>query len=455
LSRAATQIYGNVIGDARKLYAMEALLGEGYEGTWCWNEKDPNPHGPAAAVLLKAFDQFANGIAAQLMRQTHLKDDYHAIHYTWAEATQTLKGDLSGVLARFGEKLSATPEEAKAELVSFISNLTYTHRLSELDTQSFQDGLAAYGSDVVSAANMAWRGMVATRGNDRLTGDGSDEIIAGWDGNDQIDGNGGNDSLLGELGDDRLYGQAGNDVLMGGAGNDLLDGGAGNDIYIFNRGDGQDTILNQDSTAGKCDVLRFGTDIAPNDLVLARNVDDLILTVLGSNDRITIAGYFANDGMGSTSLEKIEFVDGPSWDFATVQGMLPSAGTEGDDRIRGYKTDEVIDGLAGNDVVEGMGGNDVLSGGVGSDAIYGGTGDDWLSGGAGNDSLEGGVGNDTYLFGVGDGQDTISSYDGSQGKQDVVQFKEGVLPGGVKVSRQNDSLMLKIDGTQDQLTIQN
>lgn len=35
-SRAATQIYGNVIGDARKLETLEAFWGEGYLGTWCW-----------------------------------------------------------------------------------------------------------------------------------------------------------------------------------------------------------------------------------------------------------------------------------------------------------------------------------------------------------------------------------------------------------------------------------
>lgn len=84
LSRASWyQAYGNVIGDARKLYAMEALLGEGYVGVWCWNTPDPNPHGPAAAVLLPAFDEFANSIAAKLMQQTQLKDLYGAINYTW------------------------------------------------------------------------------------------------------------------------------------------------------------------------------------------------------------------------------------------------------------------------------------------------------------------------------------------------------------------------------------
>ncbi|MES2742981.1 MAG: hypothetical protein V4754_18820, partial [Pseudomonadota bacterium] len=38
-SRAATQIYGNAIGDARKLATLEAFLGEGYLGTWCWGTR--------------------------------------------------------------------------------------------------------------------------------------------------------------------------------------------------------------------------------------------------------------------------------------------------------------------------------------------------------------------------------------------------------------------------------
>jgi hypothetical protein len=44
-SRAATVYYDNEIGDARKLATLEAVLGEGYLGTWCWGERDPNPHG--------------------------------------------------------------------------------------------------------------------------------------------------------------------------------------------------------------------------------------------------------------------------------------------------------------------------------------------------------------------------------------------------------------------------
>lgn len=41
-----------------------------------------------------------------------------------------------------------------------------------------------------------------------------------------------------------LTGWSSNDILTGGAGNDTLNGGAGNDTYIYNLGDGQDTIYN-------------------------------------------------------------------------------------------------------------------------------------------------------------------------------------------------------------------
>ncbi|WP_145840404.1 calcium-binding protein [Denitratisoma sp. DHT3] len=579
LSRATTKIYNNPIGDARKLYAMEALLGQGYEGTWCWQEKDPNPHGPAAAILLKAFDEFASGIAAQLMQQTQFKELYDAIAYNIAPTTGAVTGDLSGVLPLIARKLAANREQGKAELSAFITNLTYTNKLNELDTLSFQAALASYGEDVVNVANLAWRGMVATWGNDQLTGDGTDETIAGLGGNDVIQGAGGNDHLLGNDGDDRLYGQDGNDTLEGGAGNDLLDGGAGNDTYRFGRGGGQDTIWSQDVTANKHDVLKLGDGIVAGNLTLERNADDLILTIKDSGDRITVAGYFTNDGTAFSRLDVIEFTDGTSWNFTAIRDLLPPIGTEGDDRIRGYGSAEVIAGLGGNDVIEGLGGDDVLDGGAGNDILYGGAGNDiyrfgfgsgqdvindldstfgnvdtiqmldgvvpddvvatrdvsnlylrlnngtdWLTlqnwfsgnsyqiervrfadgtewnaaamqalsniptaysdyiqatpaddvldglggndhiyGGAGNDMLSGGIGNDylsgdtgndTYLFGRGDGQDTISSYEWNTSKQDVLRFKTGISSADVVVSRQSDNLILKIAGTQDQITVQ-
>ena len=99
-------------------------------------------------------------------------------------------------------------------------------------------------------------------------------------------------------------------------------------------------------------------------------------------------------------------------------------------------------------------GDDTLNGGAGNDRLDGGNGTDTLDGGTGNDYLSGGTGNDTYLFGKGDGQDTISNdYDTAAGKLNVLQFKAGVVPSEILVSRSGSDLLLSIANTTDKVTI--
>ncbi|NHN38196.1 cadherin-like domain-containing protein [Pseudomaricurvus alcaniphilus] len=52
----------------------------------------------------------------------------------------------------------------------------------------------------------------------------------------------GENSLVGGDNHDRIYGQGGDDTLRGNGGDDYLEGGAGDDTYIFNSGDGHDSI---------------------------------------------------------------------------------------------------------------------------------------------------------------------------------------------------------------------
>ena len=67
----------------------------------------------------------------------------------------------------------------------------------------------------------------------------------GWA--DELFGGGGNDTLLGQGGTDYLEGNQGNDMLSGGGGdNDQLLGGAGFDTYVYNTGDGSDTVIDRD-----------------------------------------------------------------------------------------------------------------------------------------------------------------------------------------------------------------
>jgi Ca2+-binding RTX toxin-like protein len=90
-----------------------------------------------------------------------------------------------------------------------------------------------------------------------------------------------------------LTGNSAANVLTGGAGNDTLAGGLGNDTYRINRGEGQDTISENDGTIGNSDVLLYGATINPLDLVLSRQVNDLRLAIHGSTDAVTIQNWFS------------------------------------------------------------------------------------------------------------------------------------------------------------------
>lgn len=72
--------------------------------------------------------------------------------------------------------------------------------------------------------------------------DGNDDTIDGGDGNDTIRAGVGNDYVLGGAGNDDVRGQNGNDTVGGGTGDDSLRGGLGRDVFLYNVGDGHDTI---------------------------------------------------------------------------------------------------------------------------------------------------------------------------------------------------------------------
>ncbi|UUZ55986.1 hypothetical protein LP419_11495 [Massilia sp. H-1] len=55
-----------------------------------------------------------------------------------------------------------------------------------------------------------------------------------------------------------------------GTGEDRLDGGRGNNTYLFNPGDGHDTIFAFDPTLGKHSMIRFGEGITEDQIVAER-----------------------------------------------------------------------------------------------------------------------------------------------------------------------------------------
>jgi Ca2+-binding RTX toxin-like protein len=373
------------------------------------------------------------------------------------------------------------------------------------------DNITGYATDDVISGGAGNDNIYGRAGSDTLDGGDGDDSVNGENGDDLLSGGNGADMVLGGVGADRLSGGAGDDylggdgyyggaggddVLDGGAGNDRLVGGFGSDTYLFGRGDGQDTINNRadsyngtlDTTPNKRDVLQFKAGIAPGDVTVSRSGDNLIIKIVGTTDQVTGENYFYQDGLSTSgyAFEEIRFADGTTWDVASVKAKV-MVGGNGDDVIFGYATNDNLTGLAGSDRLYGAAGNDMLDGGDGTDYLEGGAGDDTLiggagndelygdgyygnvggndtlDGGAGNDTLMGGFGSDTILFGRGDGQDLVISSDNiwnngsdaNTSKRDVLQFKAGVAPADVRLSRSGDNLVAKIVGSTDQVTFQN
>ncbi|MBU1777952.1 MAG: putative Ig domain-containing protein, partial [Gammaproteobacteria bacterium] len=301
--------------------------------------------------------------------------------------------------------------------------------------------------DVIYAGNgndRVWSGT----GNDVIFGEGGDDKLVGNEGNDIILGGADQDQLWGEEGSDYLDGGDGVDELMGGAGDDILVGGkqndilygeAGQDTYIFNRGDGNDTVHD---VRAEHNILRFGAGITASDINL--RLGSLMLD-LGNGDAVHIGGFDQNDVFNSSSIGSFEFADGTvlstaellakGFDLDGTAGDDQIVGTNTTDRIRGYDGNDILQGGEGGDTLDGGSGNDDLAGGAGDDVLLGGAGDDILRGGAGNDTLVGGDGVDAYVLAAGFGVDHIVD-SGSN----TVQFNFAYSD--IAITLENDSLKL-------------
>lgn len=427
-SRASRMIYGNAIGDARKLEALEEFLGEEWVGIWCWGTRDPNPHGRAAPVLLQAWDELKAMIHGQLLAQSHSKGLFETIAYSWDEELEALVGDLAPVAAALTTSIQIDREAGLTQLGDFLFALKGTGMLDHMDVESFKAIMLPLGADVGQTLEAALGSNSPTEGDDMLHGSEFDDLL---------DGRGGNDRLLGRGGNDVLIGGAGNDVLDGGAGDDELRGGTGSDTFRYGRGDGHDTIIEDSWVQGETDRIKLKAGLAPDDLRLERVrtvsgwqvSDDLKITIRDTGETLTVKNHFNESNR--FAVEEMAFADGTVWDVETIKSRV-LLGEAGDDELRGFNgRDDVIQGGAGNDKLSGFSGDDVLEGGDGNDELYGGEGNDVLIGGAGNDVLDGGAGSDTYRFGLGDGQDVIN--EGHNAGEDMVELGSGIAPADVTV----------------------
>jgi len=425
------------------------------------------------------------------------------VTYTWDEGTQSLRGDLSGVITELQNRIAVDPVLGKAALGEFARSLSGFGAKNMVDYEGFRNTFAAYNEELGWIIDSGGKNIImGTTLNDSLSGTGKHDAIAGGEGNDTLSSGVGDDVLYGQGGSDTLYGAGGNDLLYGGSGsdvlygdwyqvlgsegadtldggpgNDTLNGGLRNDTYLFGRGYGVDTISDYDKTSGNMDTLKFASDVSRSDVEITRNGNTLVFKIKGTVDQLLVPSGIAK---GAYSVERVEFGDGTVLTADEVTTISEEIwGTSGNDTLNGSSLTDRIYGEAGNDAVNGDHGNDFIEGGAGNDTLYGGMGSDllqgglgsdvlygdwyqvlsWegadtLDGGPGNDTLNGGLRNDTYLFGRGYGVDTISDYDTTAGNSDKVKLFD-LSPIDLIFVNNSNNLNIQINNSSDLLTVQN
>jgi|GEM_PF-842518 len=211
------------------------------------------------------------------------------------------------------------------------------------------------------------------------------------------------EGVIGSAFDDFLWADDGDQTFVGGAGNDSLSGNAGADTYVMNRGDGYDTIT-EDNTGWN--VLSFGENVKFSDLWLGTAGGAggwLDVGVRGDNAQFHVAGNFANldsskiktldlNGAGQLDVEGIEYGPAASDNSEAINGWANRR-----DLIVAYNGDDTISGSGG--VWEDKG--NVVIGGLGDDVITTSGGDDQFAydRGDGLDTITDAGGEDTLVFG--------------------------------------------------------
>ena len=411
---------GNI--NAKMLTVVEKLMGQSFNGT-----DGKNPVNTAAPILKVMYNDLYNAYYSMLNSKTQLAPYMNLLYISKDESgKEIINTDMFDAMINVCDNRGEDMSEIVGEMGRYIKYINIS------DSDNFNRYLVKYISN-----RKYLRAIVETSNNGIISsqGDSNSNVLFGTDGKN-----------------DTIYGREGNDILVGGTGNDWLSGDYGNDIYIFNKGDGNDTIKDYEmsSASGKSDRIVFGEGINPDDVRLERVENDLVIRYT-EKDSVTVKDAY-HYGDGRSFVENIEFADGTKYDSRKINVLAHERyGTTGKDTLygygneSGYDTNEVIHGLGGDDVIYGYDGNDTIYGDEGNDTIYGGNGNDVLVGGTGNDWLSGDCGNDTYVFNKGDGNDTIKDYEMSSasGKSDRIVFGEGINPDDVRLERVENDLVIR------------
>ena len=382
--------------DARDLHVIEQFMGHGFNGT-----SGTTPNIFAAAMLRSLYNSIENIYYNYLIIQFNGND-----LKTYVTVQQDDEGNVTintALLEYILDICIDNGTDVEVCLYDFGKYLKY------LDKKHCTDAYTAF-KDKYTAVSPKFAQLFNNMDNYPTTF-GSDE-------------------------NDTITGINSNDIIYGGKGDDTLYGGSGNDTYIFNLGDGNDTI-SEENTSSSSDKIIFGEGITIDDIAVSRENDDIIIHVGDNSDSIRINDFYYRAWSNDYRVENFVFADGTE----KTSGYLESIPLT----ITGSGV--IKDFTSGAGVK-----NSTLIGSDDNDEIYGYEGNDTFIGGKGDDTLYGGSGNDTYIFNLGDGNDTISE-ESTSSSSDKIIFGEGITVDDIAISRENDDIIIHIGDNGDSIRI--
>ncbi len=265
----------------------------------------------------------------------------------------------------------------------------------------FADGTVLTSSQLLSrgfhlSASVTGGTLFGTTVADHMQGSQVDDWFHGREGNDILLGGEGADVLEGDEGDDVVHGGEGHDRLYGGTGVNVLHGGAGNDL-LESHGGGDQLFGGMGD-----DIYRFLSGLPTVSEDANAGIDTIQLAPISS---LTL--------MTPDHVENVQILDDFYLDPTQTVDVVGNA---------------LDNQLSGPNQLDGREGNDILVG----------------------------VGDNTFVFGRGYGQDIVR-----MGKQtymqtglDRVQFLMGVVPADITMENHVNHLVIKINGTNDQLSVE-
>ena len=202
--------------------------------------------------------------------------------------------------------------------------------------------------------------------------------------------------------------------FQGAEGNDTLYGSSEENRYIFNRGDGHDTIRDPGERNGDSalDSVVFGEGIGVTDIRLEADGNNFRITVFNNGedvgDALTLQYALVSERYG---IEQFSFADGQTLSLSDLIETV--RGTAGDDQLS---------------------------------IQHGGAGD--FFGGAGDDELQSTANGDLFHFNTGDGHDRILDMDGA----DSIHFGSGITLDDIQAEELDGTVVLTV-GSGDSITL--